>query len=113
MEDCIFCKILRGEIPADKVLENEDFIAIRDINPKAPVHVLVIPREHVPSLAAISHWDDDLSGRMLRVATEVAELTGIRETGYRVVSNAGPDAGQEVDHLHVHVLGGKPLGRFW
>lgn len=113
MDECIFCKIARGEIPADVVLEDEEFVAIRDIDPKAPVHVLVIPREHVTSLHDIDGWDDARAHGMLRMAVAVAEETGVAESGYRVVSNAGPDAGQEVDHLHVHVLGGRPLGKFW
>lgn len=113
MEECIFCKIIRGEIPSERVLEDDSFIAIRDINPKAPVHVLVIPRDHLRSLDEIDAWESPHGQDLLSFIVRVAETSGVRESGYRVVTNAGPDAGQEVDHLHLHVLGGHPLRGFW
>ncbi len=106
--DCIFCRIARGELPAQFVRRGDDIIAFRDISPKAPVHVLVVPRRHVASL----HEADDpaLLGALLAAAREVAEGEGIGRSGYRVVINTGPDGGQEVPHLHLHVLGGRRLG---
>ncbi len=105
-ENCIFCRIARGEIPATIVAQNEDAVAFRDLDPKAPVHVLVIPRKHVPSLADAT--DPALVGKVLILAAEVAALEGL-SGGYRVVLNSGADAGQTVDHLHAHVMGGRKL----
>jgi histidine triad (HIT) family protein len=113
MEDCIFCKIIRGDIPSDRVLEDDHLVAIRDINPRAPVHILVIPKEHVESLHDLDGWEPSRSHGLLSFTAQVAEAMGVKESGYRVVSNTGPDAGQEVDHLHLHVLGGHPLRGFW
>ncbi|MCZ7663276.1 MAG: histidine triad nucleotide-binding protein [Thermoleophilia bacterium] len=110
MDDCIFCKIIREEIPSQRVLEDGEFIAIRDIAPKAPVHVLVMPREHLASLDEIGRWDGGRAEKLLHFTVAVAEAAGVRESGYRVIINVGPDAGQEVDHLHLHVLGGERLG---
>ena len=112
MEDCIFCKIVRGEIPAERVLEDDRFLAIKDLHPKAPVHVLVLPKEHLASLDQVGQWEAEQSHALLECIVAVADKLGIRESGYRVVSNVGPDSGQEVDHLHVHVLGGERLGGF-
>ena len=109
MENCIFCKIVRGEIPSPRVLEGDDWIAIRDINPAAPVHVLVIPHRHVESVAALADGDADLAGRLLVAARDVARQEGVAESGYRVVINTGPEGGQTVPHLHVHVIGGRQL----
>lgn len=107
MTDCLFCRIVRGEIPATIVAETEDAIAFRDIDPKAPVHVLVIPRKHVPSL---SDTDDvELIGRVMNLAAAVAKQEGIDETGYRTVVNTREAAGQTVHHLHAHVLGGRAM----
>ena len=107
MTDCLFCRIVRGEIPATIVAETEDAIAFRDIDPKAPVHVLVIPRKHVPSL---SDTDDvQLIGRVMNLAAAVAKQEGIDETGYRTVVNTREAAGQTVHHLHAHVLGGRAM----
>jgi len=106
--DCIFCKIARGEIPSQSVHEDDLTIAFRDIRPQAPSHVLVIPRRHVDSL-----WeeiDELLAGRLLRVAAEVARREGL-EKGWRLIANTREHGRQEVNHLHLHVLGGKPLGR--
>ena len=104
--DCIFCRIGRGEIPATIVAENDAAVAFRDLDPKAPVHVLVIPREHVKSLAEAA--DPALLGEVMALAAEVARLEGL-SGGYRVVLNSGPDAGQTVHHLHAHVLGGRKM----
>jgi len=106
-DDCLFCKIVRREIPAKLVYEGDDCIAFRDIDPKAPVHVLVIPRAHVPSLNEAS--DPSLVGRLSLVAAEIARQEGIAETGYRTVVNTNRDAGQAVFHLHLHLLGGRSL----
>lgn len=113
MDDCVFCKIARGEIPSQRVLEDDSFLAFNDINPRAPVHVLVIPREHLHSLDEIDRWRDGRGHELLAFAVRVAREAGINESGYRVVTNVGADAGQEVDHLHLHVLGGGSLGGFW
>ena len=106
-DDCLFCKIVRREIPAKLVYEGDDCIAFRDIDPKAPVHVLVIPRAHVPSLNEAS--DPSVVGRLSLVAAEIARQEGIAETGYRTVVNTNRDAGQAVFHLHLHLLGGRSL----
>lgn len=111
--DCIFCKILTGDIPGERVLEDDAFVAIRDINPKAAVHVLVMPREHIASLDEVGRWEDEGTGqRMLEFVVQVAGVLGIRESGYRVITNTGSDSRQEVDHLHLHVMGGERLGDF-
>ena len=109
MSDCIFCKIVRGDIPSPRVLEGDDWIAIRDINPAAPVHVLVIPRRHVESVAALEDGDGALAGDLLLAARDVARSQGIAESGYRTVINTGGHGGQTVAHLHVHVMGGRQL----
>lgn len=108
MENCIFCKIVRGEIPSTRVLETDDFIAIRDIQPAAPTHVLVIPRKHVESVAHLEDGDAALAGALLIGARDVARKEGL-ERGYRVVVNTGQEGGQTVSHLHVHVMGGRQL----
>jgi len=107
--DCLFCRISNGEIPADFVHQDERSVVIRDINPQAPTHVLVIPREHIESLDDASHKDEPLLGYLLRVAARVANAAGLAEGGYRTVINNGAGAGQSVFHLHVHVLGGRPM----
>jgi len=109
MENCIFCKIVRGEIPSPRVLEGDDFIAIRDINPAAPVHVLVIPRKHVESVAHFEDGDAALAGTLLIAARDVARQEGVAESGYRLVVNTGREGGQTVGHLHVHVIGGRQM----
>ncbi len=108
-EDTIFGAILRGEIPADIVHEDDLAIAFRDINPQAPVHVLVIPRRPIRSLAEAVESDGELLGHLLSVCAQVARSEGLAEDGYRVVTNIGSDGGQSVDHLHFHVLGGRAL----
>lgn len=112
MDDCIFCGIARGEIPSDIVLEDAGFVAFRDIHPKAPQHVLVIPREHVVSLNDLAERPGTEGDKLLRFVVSVAELLGVKESGYRALTNVGPDAGQEVQHLHCHILGGEDLGDF-
>lgn len=107
--DTVFAKILRGEIPADVVYEDDRCLAFRDVNPQAPVHVLVIPRETVVGIQAAAADQESLLGHLMLIAAEVARIEGISETGYRCVVNAGRDGGQSVDHLHVHVLGGRPM----
>ena len=110
MEDCIFCKIIKGEIPSNKVYEDEEILAFRDINPAAPVHVLVIPKKHISSLAQIEKEDEAIIGRIYTTINEIAKAEGIFEKGFRVIVNCGEDGGQEVPHLHFHLLGGKQLG---
>jgi len=104
---CIFCRIAAGEIPATVVHETPDTLAFRDINPRSPVHVLVIPRRHVASIAELGPEDQELAGRLLLAAGEVARQEGITDQGYRVISNIGAWGGQTVDHLHLHVMGGR------
>ena len=107
--DCLFCSIVAGEIPAEIIYQDELSIALRDINPQAPTHVLVVPREHLDSLDDASQRDEALLGHLLRVAARIANEQGLSENGYRTVINTGAGAGQSVFHLHVHVLGGRDL----
>lgn len=111
MSHCIFCRIVSGDIPSKKVFEDEDVLAFHDANPQAPVHVLVVPRRHVASVSELSPDDRELSGRLLDAAVQVAQKLGLAgpDRGYRVVLNTGPDAGQSVFHVHLHVLGGRAL----
>ncbi len=106
--ECVFCKIARGEIPAHKVYEDEEFVAFRDINPQAPTHILIIPGKHIESLSSVAEEDRELLGKLLWVAKRVADELNLKK-GYRLVINTGPDGGQEVLHLHVHLLGGRAL----
>ena len=106
---CLFCRIHAKEIPAEIVHQDERAIVIRDINPQAPTHLLIIPQEHIESLDDASQRDEALLGHLLRIAARVAAAAGLTETGYRTVINNGAGAGQSVFHLHVHVLGGRPL----
>jgi histidine triad (HIT) family protein len=108
MSGCIFCRVASGETPARVVLADDDLIAFHDIAPRAPVHVLVIPRRHIDSLAAAQHDDGRILGRLMLAAGKVARRLGIAE-GFRVVANSGAGAGQTVLHLHLHVLGGRPM----
>lgn len=109
MADCLFCKIVTGELPATVVRETERTVAFRDINPQAPTHVLVIPKEHHQTMSALASSDATLLDEVLREAHEVAMADGIVESGYRVVFNTGSGAGQTVLHVHAHVLGGRSL----
>ena len=106
---CIFCGIAKGEVPARTVLETEDVIAFRDLDPKAPTHVLVIPRRHIESIDALADGDEELIGKVFAAARDVARSEGIDATGYRLVTNIGANGGQTVPHLHIHVLGGRRL----
>jgi len=108
--DCIFCKIVRGEVPAGKVYEDDEMLAFRDINPASPVHCLLIPKKHVENLLALEAEDIPLAGRLLYKARELAIRLGCGENGARFVINAGRDGGQSVDHLHLHILGGRAHG---
>ncbi len=108
MENCLFCKIVAGDIPSAKVYEDDLVYAFRDIAPQAPTHVLVIPKEHITGVSAVTEEYAALAGHCIAVCAKVAQLEGL-DNGFRVVSNCGPDAGQTVSHLHFHVLGGKPL----
>lgn len=110
MEDCIFCKIVKGEIPSTKVYEDEEILAFKDINPAAPIHILVIPKKHIKSLVELEKEDEILVGKIYTVINKIAESQGVKEKGYRVIVNCGKDGGQEVGHLHFHLLAGKPLG---
>ena len=107
--DCIFCRIVAGELPATIVYQDDEVTAFNDINPQASTHVLVIPNQHITSLNQAEETDPVLLGRLLQVAAKVARDAGLAESGYRVVTNTGPDSGQTVFHLHFHVLGGNPL----
>jgi len=107
--DCIFCKIAAGSIPADFVYRDDEFLAFRDIHPMAPVHDVLIPKKHIPSVNGLSSSDQALAGNMLLIAKKVAEKEGIAETGYRLTINCGSDGTQAVPHLHLHILGGHPL----
>lgn len=105
---CLFCKIVNGEIPSTPVYQDELTYAFADINPKAPVHVLVVPREHLDSVHSAAKHQEALLGHLMAVAAEIARGKGLT-TGYRVVTNVGEDGGQTVDHLHLHLLGGRPM----
>jgi histidine triad (HIT) family protein len=107
--NCLFCRIIAREIPAEFVKEDDQAVVITDVNPQAPIHLLVIPREHLESLNDAAQKDEALLGHLLRVAAQVANAAGLEESGYRTVINTGAGAGQSVFHLHVHVLGGRPL----
>jgi histidine triad (HIT) family protein len=109
-ETCLFCRIGRGEIPADLVHEDDLIVAFRDINPKAPTHILLIPREHMDSAANLAETDAEMLGRLFSVAAQLARDAGIADRGFRLVTNSGPAAGQSVDHLHFHLLGGRSMG---
>lgn len=109
MSDCLFCAIAAGDIPADIVHSDDDVIAFRDITPQAPVHVLVIPRAHHANAADLAEADPPLAAALLRAAGSVAEQEGIAESGYRIVTNTGAGAGQSVQHVHVHLLGGRSM----
>ncbi len=108
-QDCLFCRIITREVPAEFLREDDRTVVISDINPQAPTHLLVIPREHLDSLDDASQKDEALLGHLLRVAAQVANAAGLDESGYRTVINTGAGAGQSVFHLHVHVLGGRPM----
>lgn len=107
--DCVFCKIANKEIPSEIVSEDESFIAFKDVNPKAPIHLLIIPKAHIGPISALEAKDKEIISGLIFKAKETAEKMGVSENGYRLVFNVGKDAGMEVDHLHLHLLAGKPL----
>lgn len=107
MENCLFCKIAQGQMPSKIVYQDEDVVAFEDINPQAPHHILLIPRRHIASIADLTQEDASLLATLFAVATKLAHKLGLDESGYRFVTNVGPDAGQSVFHLHFHLLGGR------
>ena len=110
MEECLFCKIIKGEIPCKKVYEDEEILAFHDINPAAPIHILVIPKKHIESLAELSDDDEKYVWAIHKAMNKIAEEQGFIENGYRVIVNCGKDSGQEVMHLHYHLLAGAKFG---
>lgn len=108
-QNCLFCRIVQGEVPADFAHQDDLVLAFHDINPKAPTHLLIIPREHIDSVADLGETDAQMLGRMFAVAANLARDTGIADHGFRLVTNSGPAAGQSVDHLHFHLLGGRSM----
>jgi histidine triad (HIT) family protein len=107
--DCLFCRIIAGEVPATQIHADDSVVAIRDIAPQAPTHVLLLARKHVASVGELSQADHDLMGKIFKVGAELAKREGIAEDGYRLVVNVGRNGGQTVDHLHVHLLGGRHM----
>ena len=107
--DCVFCKILAGEIPSDILYQDEEVIAFRDINPIAPTHLLIVSKKHIPSLLHLTDAEAPLIGHMVKVANQLAREHGVAESGYRLVINCGKEGGQLVPHLHMHLLGGQVL----
>ena len=108
-EECIFCRIVAGEVPVDIVYQDEDFLAFRDIAPQAPTHLLIIPKIHITSSAQLAEEQQELAGRLIIIAKNLAEKEEIDKRGYRLVMNCGPDGGQAVPHLHLHLIGGRRL----
>jgi histidine triad (HIT) family protein len=108
-EGCIFCRIVAGELPADIVYQDKDFLAFRDISPQAPTHLLIIPKVHIGSVAELGKEQDKLAGRLIMVAKKLAEKEGIAGRGYRLAINCGPEGGQVVPHLHLHLIGGRQM----
>lgn len=109
-ENCLFCKIIKGEIPSNKVYEDEEILAFKDINPAAPIHILLIPKKHIASLAQMQEGDEKIIAKIYKIINEIAEKQNFKEKGYRVIVNCGEDGGQEVGHLHFHLLAGAKLG---
>ena len=110
MDNCLFCKIANGVIPTKLVYEDKEIAAFNDINPKAKVHILIVPKKHLESTAEMEESDIPLLGKMIYVAKKIAEEQGIAQSGYRLVFNTRKDSGQIVDHIHLHLIGGGPLG---
>jgi histidine triad (HIT) family protein len=108
-DDCIFCKIVKGDIPAEVVFRDDDVTAFRDINPVTPVHVLIIPNRHLDSVNVVTVVDEPLMGKLVNVGRQIAADEGLDERGYRLVINTGPEAGQTVFHIHMHLLGGREM----
>lgn len=110
MKDCIFCKIINREIPTNFVFENDRVVAFKDISPKAPVHILIIPKKHIETVDDIEEADEKLVGEMILVAQKIARQIGVAKDGYRLVFNVKNHGGQFIDHIHLHLLGGQKLG---
>lgn len=110
MTDCLFCKMVSGDIQPDVVFEDDDVLAFRDVNPQAPVHVLVIPKSHIATTNELTPEHAGLVGKMVLAARQIAADEGVAEPGYRMVLNCNPEAGQSVYHIHLHMLGGRPMG---
>lgn len=110
MEECIFCKIINGQVPSEKVYEDEEILAFKDIHPAAPIHVLIIPKKHIATLMDIKEEDSSLMGKIIQTAKLIAKQLGIEEKGFRLIANCGPDSGQEVMHIHFHLLAGRTMG---
>ena len=108
-DSCLFCKIVSGEIKGDIVFRDEQVTAFRDINPVGPTHILMVPNRHIESLNALERDDEQLMGYLFTVAAQLAKSEGIDQTGYRIITNTGPDAGQTIFHIHVHLIGGQPM----
>jgi histidine triad (HIT) family protein len=109
MENCVFCKIIKGEIPSEKVYEDDEIFAFKDINPVAPIHILVIPKKHIETLLEVTEEDSKLIAKIYMAINKIAKDLGIEKDGFRVVANCGRDSGQEVMHIHFHMLAGKKL----
>jgi histidine triad (HIT) family protein len=107
LSDCIFCKIIKGDIPGNFVYQDDKVVAFNDIDPKAPVHILIVPKEHIPSLMEAAEDKHDILSHILMVATKLAKETGIDQKGFRIVNNCGEEGGQSVGHIHFHLLGGR------
>lgn len=112
MEGCVFCKIIKGEISAEVIYEDDKSVVFKDIKPQAPVHLLVVPKIHIEaSKNGFTSYDAETLGSLFFAAEKAAEISGVKDSGFRLIINTGPDSGQEVPHLHIHLLGGKKLGR--
>ncbi|HWQ84206.1 MAG TPA: histidine triad nucleotide-binding protein [Anaerolineales bacterium] len=109
MTDCIFCKIISGEIPGEKLYQDDSVTAFRDLHPVAPTHVLIVPNKHIPSVNEVSPEDESTMGHLYTVARQLAVQEGIQEQGYRLIVNSGPNAGQEIYHIHLHLIGGRRM----
>ena len=110
MSDCLFCKMVSGEIKPDTVMETEDVLAFRDISPQAPTHILIIPKKHISTINDITDEDTEIMGKLYQVAKEIAAQEGLADPGYRTVMNCNSDGGQAVYHIHLHLLGGRQMG---
>ncbi len=110
MEDCVFCKIIEGKIPSEKVYEDENVLAFKDINPVAPIHILVIPKKHIEKLIDVKEEDSYLIAEIFKAINKIVKQLNIEEDGFRVIANCGRDGGQEVMHIHFHIIAGKKLG---
>ncbi len=111
MSDCLFCKIAAGDIETERIYENDDVLAFPDISPAAPVHVLIIPKKHFPTTLDMAEADPALFGSMMQASNEVARLKGVDKSGFRLIMNTNADGGQEIFHVHMHLLGGEAIGR--